>query len=429
MQARVIFSLVLLILSSSCIKGKKVDLVLHNTKIHSCDESDHTYEAVAITDGKIIELGPERQILNKYRSEESIDLGGEYVYPTFIDANFKLFDVLFERLAIATNEVENINQLTYLIEKKLETFKTPIINLKTKKLTTKNTIDLVEKKFNSKKIYIQTNDSLIEIDGKSIKFLDFEEKEKFKVNLLEQNFNILKSLFLDIQKELKEHGFHDIIIHNCNPSELNFLQKLKKYLELEYHLYLNFPLKQIQSRKLHLNGFYVSDKNISLIEKFISYQKPLSFTSSFFKRKKPLIENRIITINQDHRWACIIDTNLNNSETNKLSELNIYPIIQNQTTKNEKRNFLSCYSSSINDPYLSLLYFIKDKEINSKQKLKLLCSNGQKLIFKEQFSGNFENNKFFNSVTIKNNLFKINTLDDLYIQKLFIRNKLIYQIE
>lgn len=429
MQARVFFFLVLLILSSSCIKGKKVDLILHNTKIHSCDENDHIFEAVAITDGKIIELGPERQILNKYRSNESIDLGGEYVYPTFVDANFKLFDALLERLAITTDNVENINQLTYLIDKKLENFKTPIIRLKNTKISTKHTINLVEKKFNSKKFFIQTNDSLIEIDGKNIKILDSEEKEKFKINLLEQNFNILKQLFLDIQQELKEHGFYDIIIHDCNPSELDFLQKMNKYLELEYYLYLNFPKKLIKSKKLHLNGFYVYDKNVSFIEKFLSLNKPLSFTSSFFKSNNQVLTNRINTINQDHRWSCIIDSKLNNSESTKLSELNIYPIIQNQTNQNEKSNFLSCYSSNKNNPYSSLLHFIKDKEIDPKQKLKLLCSNGQKLIFKERFSGNFEKNKCFNSVTFKNNLLKINTLDKIYIQKLFIRNKLIYQIE
>ncbi len=429
MQSRVIFFLIPLIISTSCIKGKKVDSVLHNTTIHSCDENDHNFEAVAINDGKIIELGPERQILNKYRSEESLDLREEFVYPTFIDANFKLFDILIERLSISTNKVENINQLSYLIEKKLETFKEPIINLKNSKFTTKNLIDLVGKNFNSNKIYIQTKDSLIAINKKTIHYLNVKQIENFKDELLEQNFKTLKNIFIEIQQELLEHGFYEIIIHNCNPTELHFLQKLDKYLDLEYYLYLNFPLKQIKSEKLHLNGFHLSSQNTSLIEKFISYQKPLSFTSSFFKSKNQLIANKINTINQDHRWACIIDSNLNPTESNQLSELNIYPIIENQTNQIEKSNFLSCYSSSKNDPYSSLLHFIKDKEIEPKQKLKLLCSNGQKLILKERFLGNFEKNKYFNSVTIKDNLLKINTLDQLYIQKLFIKNKLIYQIE
>tara|TARA_B110000046_G_scaffold61814_3_gene69451 strand:+ start:495 stop:2012 length:1518 start_codon:yes stop_codon:yes gene_type:complete len=46
-----------------------------------------TYEAMAIKDGRIIELGPEHQILNKYKSNEIRDVQKAVIYPGFIDAH------------------------------------------------------------------------------------------------------------------------------------------------------------------------------------------------------------------------------------------------------------------------------------------------------------------------------------------------------
>ena len=60
-------------------KGEAVDLVIFNAKIQSLDEGNHTYQAMAIKDGKIVELGPDRQILNKYRYNQSVDAEGKEI--------------------------------------------------------------------------------------------------------------------------------------------------------------------------------------------------------------------------------------------------------------------------------------------------------------------------------------------------------------
>lgn len=81
--------LVVLVLFSlgSCMKSEKADLVVFNANIYTMDESNSIAEAMAIRDGKILESGPDRQILNKYAYAESIDAGGKEVYPGFIDAH------------------------------------------------------------------------------------------------------------------------------------------------------------------------------------------------------------------------------------------------------------------------------------------------------------------------------------------------------
>ena len=47
------FVLVLLI-SSARMKGKKVDLIIHNAKIHCMDDQNTVEDAMAIKDGKVV---------------------------------------------------------------------------------------------------------------------------------------------------------------------------------------------------------------------------------------------------------------------------------------------------------------------------------------------------------------------------------------
>lgn len=84
----------------SCMKGESADLVVHNAKIHTLDEQDHVYEAMAIKDGKIIELGPEREILNKYAYDEEIDAEGKEVYPGFTDAHGHIMSYAQMKLSV-----------------------------------------------------------------------------------------------------------------------------------------------------------------------------------------------------------------------------------------------------------------------------------------------------------------------------------------
>lgn len=75
------------LLSSCAFKNKKADLVVHNAHIVTMDGEGHEYEAMAIKDGRILEMGPERQILNRYRSKESFDAAMLTIYPGFVDGH------------------------------------------------------------------------------------------------------------------------------------------------------------------------------------------------------------------------------------------------------------------------------------------------------------------------------------------------------
>jgi len=70
----------------SCM-GKKADLIVYNAKVYTVNDNFDTVEAFAVKDGKIIELGTNKDIEQVYHATERIDAGGKAVYPGFIDAH------------------------------------------------------------------------------------------------------------------------------------------------------------------------------------------------------------------------------------------------------------------------------------------------------------------------------------------------------
>ena len=77
----------LALLTSCAYKNTEADLVVRNAHIVSMDGEGHEYEAMAIKDGRIIEMGAEQQILNRYRAKEVYDAGTQTIYPGFIDGH------------------------------------------------------------------------------------------------------------------------------------------------------------------------------------------------------------------------------------------------------------------------------------------------------------------------------------------------------
>ena len=84
---KLLYVLSFIFILSSCMKTKEVDLIIHNGNIISVTEDSLIFEAMAIKDGRIVAIGKEQQILNKYSALESIDLQLDWVYPGFIDAH------------------------------------------------------------------------------------------------------------------------------------------------------------------------------------------------------------------------------------------------------------------------------------------------------------------------------------------------------
>ncbi len=110
------FAFVLIVALSSCMKGKHADLIIHNAVIHSMDEKRTVYEAMAIKDGKIVELGPERQILNKYAADKIVNAGNRDIYPGLTDAHVHLLLGAKQRMGADLSACKSFAQLVTEVE-------------------------------------------------------------------------------------------------------------------------------------------------------------------------------------------------------------------------------------------------------------------------------------------------------------------------
>ena len=81
-----LFSLFLLLMNS-CYYTETADILIHNAKIYSVNDNFDVFEAMAIKDGKIIDIGPNNELKNRYESKEIIDAQLKTIYPGFIDAH------------------------------------------------------------------------------------------------------------------------------------------------------------------------------------------------------------------------------------------------------------------------------------------------------------------------------------------------------
>ncbi len=76
------------LLSSGCgFRSEQADLVLHNGTVLTLDEANREAQAVAVRHGRILEVGAERAILNKYSAAREVDLMGAVLVPGLMDAH------------------------------------------------------------------------------------------------------------------------------------------------------------------------------------------------------------------------------------------------------------------------------------------------------------------------------------------------------
>lgn len=92
-------------------------MVIHNAQIHTMNNMDDVYDAIAIKDGKIVEVGPERQILNKYSADEYIDAGLKDVYPGLTDGHGHLLSYARMQLGVNLFGCESYQEMIVRIKK------------------------------------------------------------------------------------------------------------------------------------------------------------------------------------------------------------------------------------------------------------------------------------------------------------------------
>jgi hypothetical protein len=113
-----LFILVLSIgLFLSCNEKKQVDLIVTNAKVYTVNQDFSIAESFAIKDGKFLEVGTEKQIIEKYSSKNIINLNGKYVYPGFIDAHSHFYGYC---MSLLQANLRGTNSFDEILEKLTE---------------------------------------------------------------------------------------------------------------------------------------------------------------------------------------------------------------------------------------------------------------------------------------------------------------------
>ena len=84
---KISLSIVVIFLLFSFSSKTKVDLLVYDATIYTVDSSFSVAEAMAIKDGKIVEVGKKADLQNKYDAAKKLDAQGKFIYPGFIDAH------------------------------------------------------------------------------------------------------------------------------------------------------------------------------------------------------------------------------------------------------------------------------------------------------------------------------------------------------
>ena len=71
----------------SCQSKKKADLLIYNASIYTVDSAFTIVEAMAVKDGRILDMGKWEDLQKQYEATEKLDAQGGSIYPGFIDAH------------------------------------------------------------------------------------------------------------------------------------------------------------------------------------------------------------------------------------------------------------------------------------------------------------------------------------------------------
>jgi phosphatidylserine/phosphatidylglycerophosphate/cardiolipin synthase-like enzyme len=105
---------------------QRVDLLLHNGKVVTVDDRFSIHQAIAVLDGKVVEVGDER-LVKKYQADRVIDLRGRLLMPGFNDTHIHISGDSLRHIELAgTRSIEDLkNKVRAKAKDNLSFAKTP----------------------------------------------------------------------------------------------------------------------------------------------------------------------------------------------------------------------------------------------------------------------------------------------------------------
>lgn len=425
----------------SCMKGKKVDLIFHNASINLLDDNQTIHQAMAVKNGRIIETGPERQILNKYASNETIDLQQQKVYPSFICPYVPLDQLLVQLESTDLSKAQSENAIFTLIEKYFTTSSNRFIslNIPLKYINTEIKIyQLLAEKYKDKIIVFYSNEKnkgIYKLKKEAFKNIELPENVQYEwiLKTIQLNFENKQKSINKILTSYLENGYTTLDIPIKNYENLNIIEKMIKDKKMTVHFYLTEELfqKKLKRKSNKYKGLIIDtlvdlSQQISFAKK---HQLQIVFPSNIKEENLKLIQEYLADYSKDHRWKIIINKPPSNNEFAFYTENN-FSILFHSNLNYDLQKDLTYFSIRNNstDPTNFLKLINEQKIIKQDNVLKTLYSQTKWASyqnFEELNLGTLEKNKLANFIVISSSINEKNKSSIVPLQ-IYSKGKVIY---
>lgn len=455
----ILITLLLLTTLSSCFKGKYVDIIIHNATIHTLNEQNDIYDAIAISDGKIIEVGAERQILNKYRAHEEIDGNKRSIYPGIYDFQTDLSEGVKRKLSLDLSNSYSLDEVIFRMEKHLQINKHSFIlayNFDTTQWQNDKvfSFDLLNKHFkNTPIIIVNKNNQDVLMNQKSIELCKLNSTDRpFKYNFIKNkipNYSTSKTISAlnEILYNFLQYGITDIHTINCSQKTIKALQKIKSPI----HLIPSYSSSFIQEKTM----IYFNFKNIKTIkekENFIFETEKKELQVYFNPEDSLELETSIQMCEQknqlkkDHRWIISYSNEISRTTKKRIVESGAFITFLPSTSKNNSNyypfkpmiNEIGIYLIGSNFPMskfypheiiYNTTHSFNKNSLTLNETMKGYCYWPSFANFKENSRGTLEKGKDATLVVFEKPMSFQNEKSTNYANSVYIKGKKVYSIE
>jgi len=124
-QRFLLFPIFALSIITSCTNHKiTADIIVENAVIYTADSVFNIQSAMAISDGKILDISDNTTIHQKYTSDSILDAGGKSIYPGFIDAHCHFYGYALQSRYIDVSGAHSFVDLLSVVKQHADTMLT-----------------------------------------------------------------------------------------------------------------------------------------------------------------------------------------------------------------------------------------------------------------------------------------------------------------
>ena len=276
---------------------KQVDLFLYNYKIYTVNKTFDIVEAIAVKDGKILEIGKTSTLKKKYNSEKMMDgKGTSVIFPGFIDAHAHFYGYGNMLQQANLRDTESWDQVLETLQNFSKTHPEGWLlgrgwdqnDWPLKEYPTKKELD---KLFPNRPVYLTridghaaiVNQKALEVagfnihskidggefvkkDGKLTGVLIDNAKDKMASFIPKNNKKQIEQIFTEAQKNCFSVGLTSVVDAGLDHDLIEEIERLQKEekLKMRLHVMLSDSKKnvdwlikkgKIKTERLHVNGF------------------------------------------------------------------------------------------------------------------------------------------------------------------------------